>query len=289
MNIVCKVYERVKKLQNENKKANISSMQTAGKKNGSNIDNLIMMNAIIEKQRQDHKNTYILFSDAEKRFGKLRLKEMERIGYLKSEIKILYKMSKTTEIAVDTAIGNTESIEITEVVKQGSIFGPTMCFATTAKVNENTSEQVKAGNIQGTKKYKYLGITINEEGNLKGCIGELKQMSEGISKEIEIIGSRNQVGNEEIRVQLKLFFEPCFMPALIYGIEAWGCIKKEEMKKIERIQGKALKRIFKLPLSTAYTGVLMKQKYGLQDRDATLMLCHNIKRKNKRFIKNYKR
>ena len=51
MNIVCKVYERVKKLQNENKKANISSMLTAGKKNRSNIDNLIMMNAIIEKQR----------------------------------------------------------------------------------------------------------------------------------------------------------------------------------------------------------------------------------------------
>ena len=32
MNIVCKVCERVKKLQNENKQANISSMQTAGKK-----------------------------------------------------------------------------------------------------------------------------------------------------------------------------------------------------------------------------------------------------------------
>ena len=67
------------------------------------------------------------------------------------------------------------------------------------------------------------------------------------------------------------------MLALIYGIEAWGCTKNEEMKKIERIQGKTLKRIFKLPLSTAYTGVLMKQKYGLQDRYATLMLCHNIK------------
>ena len=52
MNIVCKVYERVKKLQNENKQENISSMQTAGKKNRSTIDNLIIMNAIIEKQRK---------------------------------------------------------------------------------------------------------------------------------------------------------------------------------------------------------------------------------------------
>ena len=50
MNIVCKVYERLKKLQNENKKANISSMQTAGKKNGSTRDNLIIMNAATEKE-----------------------------------------------------------------------------------------------------------------------------------------------------------------------------------------------------------------------------------------------
>ena len=69
MNIVCKVYERVKKLQNENKQENISSVQTGGKKNRSTIDNLIIMNTIIEKQRQDIKNTYILYADAEKCSG----------------------------------------------------------------------------------------------------------------------------------------------------------------------------------------------------------------------------
>ena len=327
--MVCKVYERVKKLQNENKEVNISSMQTAGKKNRSTIDNLIIMNAIIEKQRLEHKTTYILFADAEKCFDKLWLKdsliEMERIGYDKSGTKIFYEINKTTEIVVDAAIGNTESIEITEVVKQGSKFGPTMCCAMTAKVNdvgeradykywqieigmsiyvddisvaggpeeakkgirkcarmevenkikyslsktkymivrtskekeEDISEQMKAGKIQKTKKHKCLGITINEEGNLKWHIEELKQKGEAIIREIEIIGSRNQVGKEEIRVQLKLF-EACFMSALIYGIEAWGCIKKEETKEIERIRGKALKTIFKLPLSTAYTGMLME-------------------------------
>ena len=49
MKILCKVYERVKKLQNENKQVNILSVQTAGKKNRSTIDHLILMNAIIEK------------------------------------------------------------------------------------------------------------------------------------------------------------------------------------------------------------------------------------------------
>ena len=61
---------------------------------------------------------------------------MERIGYNKNDIKMLYKINKTTEIFVDTAIGNKESIEITEVVKEGQIFGATMCCATTAKVND---------------------------------------------------------------------------------------------------------------------------------------------------------
>ena len=59
MNTVFKVYERIK-----NKKANKSSMQTSGRKNRTTIDNLIIMNAINEKQRQDHKNTYVFYADA---------------------------------------------------------------------------------------------------------------------------------------------------------------------------------------------------------------------------------
>ena len=54
-------------------------------------------------------------------------------------------------------------------------------------------------------------------------------------------------------MQLNLF-EACVMPALIYGMKAWGCIKKEEMKEIERTRGKTLKRLFKLPLSTHTQG-----------------------------------
>ena len=44
-------------------------------------------------------------------------------------------------------------------------------------MEEDISEQVKAGNIKKIKKYKYLGITINEEENLKRRIEELKQVS----------------------------------------------------------------------------------------------------------------
>ena len=49
---------------------------------------------------------------------------------------MLYEINKTTEIVADTTNGNTKNIEITQIVKQGSVFGPTMCCAMTAKVND---------------------------------------------------------------------------------------------------------------------------------------------------------
>ena len=39
-------------------------MKTAGKKNRSTIDNLVIMKKKKKKQRQDYKNTYILYADA---------------------------------------------------------------------------------------------------------------------------------------------------------------------------------------------------------------------------------
>ena len=45
-----------------------------------------------------------------------------------------------------------------------------MVVKTGKEREEDISEQVKAGKVQGNKKYKYLEITINEAGNLKGHI-----------------------------------------------------------------------------------------------------------------------
>ena len=71
-------------------------------------------------------------------FDKLWLKdsliEME-IRYSKNDIKKLHKVNKTTKVVVYNAIANAQSTQITEAIKQGSIFGRTMFCATTAKVN----------------------------------------------------------------------------------------------------------------------------------------------------------
>lgn len=57
------------------------------------------------------------------------------------------------------------------------------------------------------------------------------------------------------------------MWALIYGRKAWEYIEKEEVKEIERIQGKALKRIFRLSVSAIYTMILMEARIWLSNRE----------------------
>ena len=50
-------------------------------------------------------------------------------------IKYLYEMNKQTDIIIRTPVGNTENIQVKEVVKQGMIFGPIMCCSETSTVN----------------------------------------------------------------------------------------------------------------------------------------------------------
>ena len=99
---------------------------------------------------------------------------------------------------------------------------------------------------------------------------------ETISRKIDAIGAS---WNEEIMVKLKLL-DTCHMTALTYGIETWANIRSVEMREIEKIQWKALKRIFQLPVSTTYTDIIMETGIWPAEQKiqyATMMLYHNIK------------
>ena len=100
-------------------------------------------------------------------------------------------------------------------------------------------------------------MVINKSGNLKDDALELNGKFEAINREISAVGAKHQVGKEEIRVKLKLY-ETCLMPALLYGLEAWEKIGKDEKNEIEKIRGRTLKRIFNLPISTSHTGLIME-------------------------------
>ena len=108
------------------------------------------MSTIIENQRPQKLNTYMFFADAVKRFDKLWLKdcllEMYNLGYNPNTLKNLYEMNKETDIIIRTPVGNTDNIQVKEVVKQGTVFGFTMCCAETSTVNSN-GEELKYGKI----------------------------------------------------------------------------------------------------------------------------------------------
>ena len=86
-------------------------------------------------------------------------------------------------------------------------------------------------------------MIINKSGNLKDHIPELNRKCEVFNRKISAIGVKQLL-------KLKLY-ETCLMPTFLYGLEAWGKIDKDEMNQIEKFQGRALKRIFNLPISTS--------------------------------------
>ena len=99
-------------------------------------------------------------------------------------------------------------------------------------------------------------MLINKSGNLKDHILKLNLKSEVINREISAIGAKHQVGKEEISVKLKLY-EACLMSALLYGLEAWRKIHNDQVNEIEKVQERALKRIFRLLITTSNIGIIM--------------------------------
>ena len=87
------MYEKVKKTQNETKHNKMSEMQTAGKKQRSIMDNIVIVSAIIEQRRIEKSSTYIFFEDAVKCFDKLWLQdciiELAKLGYSKNDLDII--------------------------------------------------------------------------------------------------------------------------------------------------------------------------------------------------------
>ena len=73
------------------------------------------------------------------------------------------------------------------------------------------------------------------------------------------------------------------MPALLYGMEAWKKLSKAEILNLEKIQGKALKRIFSLPITTPYIGLIIETGVWPAEQRinySSLMLYHNIEELN---------
>ena len=107
-----------------------------------------------------------------------------------------------------------------------------MTIVTGREKQEQIEEEVKERKIDEVDTYSYLGIMLNKESNLKEHIKETGNKASRIIREMNGISSKQNVGQEEIRLKIKLF-ETCLVPAILYGFEVQGKISKSEMQAIE--------------------------------------------------------
>ena len=137
---------------------------------------------------------------------------------------------------------------------------------------------ISSGTIGRIDEYKLLGFWINEMGN---CMLQVKKNGEkviGKTSAVKSFITPNSCGSEYINVRLKMF-ECCLIPSLLYGIEAWNRLSKNEYEQLEKKQGVILRRLLYLPRTTPYYAILCelgiwKIKYRIYYRK--IMLLHNI-------------
>ena len=123
----------------------ISKFQTGGITNKSTVDNSMVFNATIDYNNFINSETYVFFADAYKCFDKLDLKTSlidlyEILG--EHEAKLFYNLNKKAIITIQTPVGDTNPIEVHEIVKQGTIYGPILCDINTDKVNTVGSRNI---------------------------------------------------------------------------------------------------------------------------------------------------
>ena len=107
---------------------NLSPYTNGGIKNRGIQDNLFVVNYIIHKYKKERKNLYLLFADIEKCFDNLWLRdcilELARCGIPIEESMYIYQMNKYVLATVRTPVGDTDEIELEEIVRQGTVGGP---------------------------------------------------------------------------------------------------------------------------------------------------------------------
>ena len=60
----------------------------------------------------------------------------QHINMPSNELYLIYKINEHAIAVVDTPEGFTNCIELTEIVRQGSMYGPILCNLSTDKINE---------------------------------------------------------------------------------------------------------------------------------------------------------
>ena len=118
-------------------------------------------------------------------------------------------------------------------------------------IGPKTDDQpFKIGDItlDATDTYKYLGMIINNKGNLEDHIKNTKGKVEAAFQMIMTLSTNAEFLSIEMDAIWKLI-ETCIIPIITYGAETWTATKTEQ-QKLQSILDNILKRTLKVPNST---------------------------------------
>ena len=233
----------------------------------------------------------------------------------------IYLINKAAKIKVRTPMGLTNSAEIGETLKQGSVLASTLAALHTDGVNrlfKNTEAGVTYGNakinqllfqddilkieddplklnnsniiytwfskinrmvyhedksmymttskekpivklagnnLKETEKYKYLADIITPSCRLDETIKQRKNQVLGLTTELATIISLIDETGLHITTAKK-YYETIILPKLLTNAETWSSLTTENLRELEGIQNRAIKRLLRLPQGTPSQGLL---------------------------------
>ena len=136
-NIMSKLFEKIlKSTMNVKNDRN----QLGGEKERGTNDCMLLVMAVRDTNLRLRRDTYLFFGDLVKCFDRLWLRDcivdLYEAGARARDAKMVYLLNKEAQIKIKTPVGTTEEIVVKEIVKQGTIFGPKLCCASTGKINQ---------------------------------------------------------------------------------------------------------------------------------------------------------
>ena len=131
------------------------------------------------------------------------------------------------------------------------------------KEDNNIKVSVKSGKIETTNEYKYLGEWYNEKGNHETSLKKKKEKINYYIKQIKIYGNENLIGKHAMTTRLKIY-KTMVIPTIYHNVETWNNISKKEMKELEDMQGKILKKYVNKEEPHLTEDYQQNQEYGQQ-------------------------
>ena len=144
------------------------------------------------------------------------------------------------------------------------------------KKTEKVKVELKKGEVKEVKKYKFLGNWMEENGTMNEQITETEKRAEGMVIEMVKMTKEEELGKMSTEARL-LIYQRTAVPTITFNLECWSRINEKELDRLEKLQGKMLKRLLRLPTSTPTWGILRETgiwSVEMQIAYQRLMLYH---------------